>query len=169
MIAGVPARSIRDAVRAFTGLEHRFETVAVVEGVEYIDDSKSTTVDSTKRALESCDKPVILIAGGKDKHSDYRLVKDIVEKKVRRVVLIGEATSVIRRALVESALIDEAKDMDEAVALASKRAEGGWIVLLSPMCSSFDMYKNYKERGNKFKEAVKGLKHATEAKEGLKK
>ncbi|MBU0880999.1 MAG: UDP-N-acetylmuramoyl-L-alanine--D-glutamate ligase [Candidatus Omnitrophica bacterium] len=169
MIAGVTARSIRDTVRKFTTLEHRFETVAVIDGVEYIDDSKSTTVDSTKRALESCDKPVILIAGGKDKHSDYSVVKNIVEDKVRRVVLIGEASGVIKKALIESSLVDEAVDMDEAVGLAGKYAASGWIVLLSPMCSSFDMYRDYKERGNKFKEAVKRLSRKIKASEGLKK
>jgi UDP-N-acetylmuramoylalanine--D-glutamate ligase len=169
MIAGATERSIRDTVRKFTGLEHRFETVATIEGVEYIDDSKSTTVDSTKRALESCSKPVILIAGGKDKYSDYNLVKNTVEEKVRHVVLIGEASGAIKRVLVENALIHDARDMDEAVEISSTLAKDGWVVLLSPMCSSFDMYKNYKERGNKFKEAVKKLKRAHEAVEGLKK
>jgi UDP-N-acetylmuramoylalanine--D-glutamate ligase len=168
MIAGVAARSIRDTVRKFTGLAHRFETVDIVEGVEYIDDSKSTTVDSTKRALESCSKPVILIAGGKDKHSDYSAVKNVVEDKARHVVLIGEAAGAIKKALIERALIHEAGDMDEAVEMSSKLAKEGWVVLLSPMCSSFDMYKNYKERGNKFKEAVSKLKCALETEEGLK-
>lgn len=167
-IAGVTGRSIRDTVRKFTALEHRFETVDVIEGVEYIDDSKSTTVDSTKRALESCSKPVILIAGGKDKHSDYRIVKNVVEDKVRHVVLIGEASGAIKKALIESALIHEAREMDEAVELSSRLAKDGWIVLLSPMCSSFDMYKNYKERGSKFKEAVRKLKCALKTGEGLK-
>jgi UDP-N-acetylmuramoylalanine--D-glutamate ligase len=168
MIACVTERSIRDTVRKFTALGHRFETVAVVEGVEYIDDSKSTTVDSTKRALESCVKPVILIAGGKDKHSNYSAVKVIVEEKVRHVVLIGEASGVIKKALIESALIHEAVDMDGAVEMSSKLAKEGWVVLLSPMCSSFDMYKNYKERGEKFKEAVKKLQRRVASGEGLK-
>lgn len=169
MITLATARSIRDTVRKFTGLAHRFETVDVVEGVEYIDDSKSTTVDSTRRALESCQKPVILIAGGKDKHSDYSVVKNVVEDKARHVVLIGEATGAIKKALIESALIHEAGDMDEAVEMSSKLAGDGWVVLLSPMCSSFDMYKDYKERGNKFKEAVRKLKCAVKTEEGLKK
>lgn len=168
MIVGATGRSIRDTVRKFTGLEHRFETVDVVEGVEYIDDSKSTTVDSTKRALESCSKPVILIAGGKDKHSNYDVVKDMVEDKARHVVLIGEAAGAIKKALAGSALIHEAGNMDEAVEMSSKLAKDGWAVLLSPMCSSFDMYKNYKERGNRFREAVSKLKGALKAGEGLK-
>ncbi len=153
-IAGVTGRSIRDTVRKFTALEHRFETVDVVEGVEYIDDSKSTTVDSTKRALESCSKPVILIAGGKDKHSDYGIVKNVVEDKVRHVVLIGEASGAIKKALIESALIHDAREMDEAVELSSRLAKDGWIGLLSPMCSSFDMFANYAQRGDIFKNSV---------------
>ena len=163
MIAGVTERSIRDTIRNFTGLEHRFETVAVIEGVEYIDDSKGTTVDSTKRALESCDNPVVLIAGGKDKHSDYSIVKSVVEDKARHIVLIGEATGAIKRALGDVVQAHEAKDMLEAVEISSKLAKPGWVVLLSPMCSSFDMYKNYKERGDKFKEAVKRLKSRIES------
>ncbi len=169
MIIGVTARAIRDTVRTFTGLSHRFETVAVVDGVEYIDDSKSTTVDSTKRALESCEKPVILIAGGKDKHSNYNVASAIVEEKARHVILIGEATDAIKKSLIGSAPIYEAKDMDEAVLQSGKLAHNGWIVLLSPMCSSFDMYKSYKERGDKFKEAVKKLKSKQETAEGMKK
>ena len=169
MIAGVAERSIRDTVRDFTGLEHRFETVSVVEGIEYIDDSKGTTVDSTKRALESCTKPVVLIAGGKDKHSDYSIVRSTVEEKARHVVLIGEASGAIKRALGSIVPTHEANDMDEAVEISSRLAKDGWVVLLSPMCSSFDMYKDYKERGDKFKEAVKKLKNRLEASEGLKK
>ncbi|MBN2452815.1 MAG: UDP-N-acetylmuramoyl-L-alanine--D-glutamate ligase [Candidatus Omnitrophica bacterium] len=158
MIAGVAERPIRDAVRGFTGLRHRFETVATIEGVEYIDDSKGTTVDSTKRALESCEKPVVLIAGGKDKHSDYTVIKDVVEDKVRHLVLIGEAADEIKKALKDVVSVHEAKDMNEAVDLSGRFAKDGWIVLLSPMCSSFDMYKDYKERGDKFREAVDKLK-----------
>lgn len=163
MIVGVTERSIRDTIRDFTGLSHRFETVAVIDGVEYIDDSKGTTVDSTKRAIESCDKPVILIAGGKDKHSDYSVVKSVVEEKVRHLVLIGEAAGAIKKALIDVVQIHEAKDMAAAVETCAKLAEPGWTVLLSPMCSSFDMYKNYKERGDKFKEAVNKLKSLPEA------
>jgi len=110
-----------------------------------------------------------LIAGGKDKHSDYRVVKSTVENKVRHVVLIGEAAGAIRKALIENVLIHDAGNMDEAVEVSSKLAMDGWIVLLSPMCSSFDMYKNYKERGNKFKEAVKRLERRFASGEGLKK
>ncbi len=153
-LVGVNKNSIRDTVKSFRGLAHRVETVAVVNGVEYIDDSKGTTVDSTYRALEACDKPVILIAGGKDKHSDYSRVLDIVKKKVKALVLIGEAREAIKKALRGAVDMFEAKDMFDAVSIAHGTAEKDWIVLLSPMCSSFDMFKDYKERGEAFKKAV---------------
>ena len=157
-VAGISEASIRKTVSRFTGLAHRFETVDIIDGVEYIDDSKGTTVDSTYRALESCRKPVILVAGGKDKHSDYSVIKNIVKDKVKRVVLIGEAAGAIKIALEGSTEISEAKDMSEAVSIAHSFASGDSIVLLSPMCSSFDMFSSYKERGEVFKRAVKQLK-----------
>jgi UDP-N-acetylmuramoylalanine--D-glutamate ligase len=162
-IAGVKPRHIRDAVAGFTGLEHRFETVDTVDGVEYIDDSKGTTVDSTRRALESCAKPVVLIAGGKDKFSDYGAVKDAVKEKVRHLVLIGEAAGAIRKALGDQVPVTQAKTMREAVEAGRRIAKSGWAVLLSPMCSSFDMYKDYRERGEAFREAVKAVKAASSA------
>jgi UDP-N-acetylmuramoylalanine--D-glutamate ligase len=154
----VDETSIRKAASNFTCLAHRFETVAVTDGVEYIDDSKGTTVDSTYRALESCGKPVILIAGGKDKHSDYGVIKDMAKKKVKRMILIGEAAGAIKRALKNSVEISEAKDMYNAVSMARSFADGDSIVLLSPMCSSFDMFSSYKERGEVFRKAVRMLK-----------
>jgi UDP-N-acetylmuramoylalanine--D-glutamate ligase len=157
-LAGVDAGSIHAAICGFRGLAHRFEIVDSINGVDYIDDSKGTTVDSTCRALESCEKPVILIAGGKDKHSNYCAIKELVEKKVKKVILIGEAAPAIKRSLNGAADISEAKDMDQAVKMASSFAGKDYIVLLSPMCSSFDMYSSYKERGEVFKSAVKRLK-----------
>ncbi len=160
MIAGVRENAVREAVKSFSGLEHRFETVDKLEGVEYINDSKGTTVDSAKRALESCDRPVVLIAGGKDKHSDYSLIRDAVKSKAEHVVLIGEAAGAIRKALKDIVETHDAKDMAEAVEMSHALAKDGWIVLLSPMCSSFDMFKNYEERGGAFKEAVQKLKNS---------
>ena len=157
-LAGVDADSIKNTVSNFIGLAHRFETVDTIDGVEYIDDSKATTVDSTYRALESCRKPVILIAGGKDKHSDYGVIKDIVKEKVRRLILIGEARGAIKQALKDSVEITEAKDMYEAVSAARSFADKDSLVLLSPMCSSFDMFSSYKERGEVFRQAVARLK-----------
>ncbi|MDD5422109.1 MAG: UDP-N-acetylmuramoyl-L-alanine--D-glutamate ligase [Candidatus Omnitrophica bacterium] len=158
MLAGVPESSIKKTISGFKGLSHRFETVDTINGVEYVDDSKGTTVDSTYRALESCEKPVILIAGGKDKFSDYSFVKNIVKKKVSDIVLIGEAAGRIKAALKSAARTHEAGDMFTAVEKASELAKEGSMVLLSPMCSSFDMFSSYKERGEVFKKAVARLK-----------
>lgn len=165
LLCGVARDSIRATVARFTGLRHRFETVAVIDGVEYIDDSKGTTVDSTRRALESCTKPVVLIAGGKDKRSDYGAIRDLVAAKVRHLVLIGEARERIGSALAGAAETHTAATMADAVARARDLASGGAIVLLSPMCSSFDMFKDYKHRGDVFRDAVMALRQAS-GKEG---
>ncbi len=161
-LAGVVPDSIANTIAGFMGLEHRFETVDVIDGVEYVDDSKGTTVDSTYRALESCEKPVVLIAGGKDKFSDYAAIKDMVKKKVRCLVLIGEAKDAIKKALAGTVEMREAKDMPTAVEKSCDLAKDGWVVLLSPMCSSFDMFTSYKERGEVFKKAVKRLREKYE-------
>ena len=157
-LAGVKMPSMLCTIKDFKGLAHRFETVAVIDGVEYIDDSKGTTVDSTARAIDSCKSPVILIAGGKDKHSDYKTIKSKVKEKVRDLILIGEAGDAIARALKGDCAVHSAKDMDEAVRLARRLAKKGDSVLLSPMCSSFDMYRSYKHRGEVFRKAVDGIK-----------
>lgn len=156
---GIPGESIKNTIRDFGGLPHRIETIDVVDGVRYIDDSKGTTVDSTYRALEACDRPVVLIAGGKDKHSDYSYVKNMVRKKVKALILIGEASRAIKDALGGTVRTLDAKDMFDAVAKAKEIAEKGWAVMLSPMCSSFDMFKDYKERGEAFKKAVAAMKN----------
>ncbi len=161
-LVGVDKSSIRDTIRNFKGLPHRFETVGIINGVEYVDDSKGTTVDSTYRALESCEKPVILIAGGRDKNSDYNVIKDLVKRKVKNLVLIGEAKEKIKTALGGIIKTHEAKNMFEAVDIATRLAENGEVVLLSPMCSSFDMFKDYKERGEVFKKAVKMMQENPE-------
>jgi UDP-N-acetylmuramoylalanine--D-glutamate ligase len=153
-LAGADAQAIKSAVRSFKGLEHRFEPVDVIGDVEFVDDSKGTTVDSTMRALESSAKAVVLIAGGRDKRSDYTVIRDMVKKKVRHLVLIGEAKDRIASSLGGIVPISEAETMDEAVQISFRLASPGETVLLSPMCSSFDMFKDYKERGRAFKEAV---------------
>lgn len=161
ILCGVGKDSIRRTIANFKGLPHRFETVSVVEGVEYVDDSKGTTVDSTRRALESCTKPVILIAGGKDKNSDYGAIRDMVHEKVKSVVLIGEASGRIKEALGPGVKTAKAKDMLDAVRIAASISVSGDMVLLSPMCSSFDMFSSYKERGDVFKKAVLMIKNNT--------
>jgi UDP-N-acetylmuramoylalanine--D-glutamate ligase len=159
-IASIDAASIKKTVRSFRGLSHRFETIDIIDGVEYIDDSKGTTVDSTYRALESCARPVILIAGGKDKNSDYTVIRKLVKKKVRHLILIGEAKERIKDAIGTAAKTHEAATMQDAVKKARELASKDYMVLLSPMCSSFDMFRDYKERGDVFKKAVLSMKGA---------
>jgi len=157
-IAEIDYSSIGSAVAGFMGLPHRVETVDIINGVEYIDDSKGTTVDSTYRALESSSAPVILIAGGRDKNSNYSLMRELVRDKVRCIILIGEAKDKIKKALGDVVETREAKTMYEAVELARGLAVRGCAVLLSPMCSSFDMFRDYKQRGEAFRDAVKRVR-----------
>ena len=157
-IVGVKPESIENTVRNFKGLRHRFETIDTINGVEYVDDSKGTTVDSTRRALESCQRPVILIAGGKDKNSDYAAIRELVKDKVKHLVLIGEAANRITAALESVVRTHRAATMQDAVKKAGTLAREDYLVLLSPMCSSFDMFKDYKERGDVFKKCVMELK-----------
>lgn len=152
---------IAASARNFIGLRHRFELVAEIEGIPFIDDSKSTTVDSTVQALESfSENSVVLIAGGKDKGINYSSLLSQI-KKLRHLILIGEARKKIRRAVSGSNVpLEEAATMQEAVSISRKIARRGNTVLLSPMCSSFDMFRDYKERGEVFREAVFNEVHA---------
>ncbi len=161
-LAGAEPHLIREAVMSFKGLEHRFETVGFINGIEFVDDSKGTTVDSTRRALESSKKPVVLIAGGRDKKSDFTAIRDLVKTKVRYLVLIGEAKNKLAHSLRDTAPLIGVSTMDEAVEKSFYLAQRGDMVLLSPMCASFDMFKDYHERGKVFKEAVRGLKRSAQ-------
>ncbi|MCM8779615.1 MAG: Mur ligase family protein [Candidatus Omnitrophica bacterium] len=141
----------------FKGIEHRMEWVLELSGVEFINDSKATNVDSTAWALNSINKPVILIAGGKDKGIDYSLVSRLVRQKVKALILLGEAKDKIKSALGNIVPCVETVSMQQAVESAFKKAHPGECVLLSPMCASFDMFQNYEERGRIFKKAVLDL------------
>lgn len=156
-IFGATGDGMRKALSEFKGLAHRCEDVAIVNGVRFIDDSKATTVDACRAALASCDEKVILIAGGRDKGSDFGEIRELITKRAKAVVLIGEAEAKIREGLKGAVMIHHASDMDEAVSISQEIAESGDIVLLSPMCASFDMYKGYRERGEAFGEAVAKL------------
>lgn len=157
---GVPIETMADIIRRFEGLEHRLKHVATIKGVDFIDDSKATTVDATRAALRSVPGAVVLIAGGRNKGSDFRLADKEIKEKVKALILIGESKQQMRKELSDFANIKEADDMNEAVDTAARIAQEGENVLLSPMCASFDMYKNYKERGDAFKKAVAKLKEA---------
>ena len=154
---GVKPRAIVDAVKTFRGLEHRCEYVRKVEGVNFINDSKSTTVDSAIKALACCSGAVILIAGGRDKNSDFSVLRKHLKNKVKAVVLIGEAREKIRGSVGDIVKTKKADSLEEAVINARNMAKSGESVLLSPMCASFDMFDDYKHRGRVFKKIVKGL------------
>ena len=149
---------IREALQTFESLEHRMETVATIKNIEFINDSKATNVNSTWFALESMEKPVILILGGVDKGNDYSLLKGLVKEKVKAIVCMGTENRKIHEAFGDIVPLmvntDNAKD---AVQSAFHFASKGDVVLLSPACASFDLFKNYEDRGNQFKKAVKEL------------
>jgi len=141
----------------FKGVEHRQEFVTKINNISFINDSKATTVESAMYALNNIDSPIILIAGGKDKGLDYSVILDLARRKVKEVVLIGEARQKIREAFKGMLPIHEAGTLEDAVKLAFNRSKSGDCVLLSPMCSSFDMFSDYEERGRVFKKAVLDL------------
>lgn len=146
---------IRESLRSFEGVEHRLELVRTVDGVRYVNDSKATNINAVWYALDSFTMPVVLILGGRDKGNDYTKLSDQIREKVHTVVAIGEAQEAIKTQLKEVAPdIIEAGTMKEAVKLSRKRAKRGEVVLLSPACSSFDMFDNYEHRGNEFKQSV---------------
>ncbi len=149
---------IREALQTFESLEHRMETVITIKGVEFINDSKATNVNSTWYALESMEKPTILILGGVDKGNDYSTLKEMVTEKVKAIVCMGTDTRKIHEAFGSIVpLIVNTTSAEEAVQAAFHFASKGDVVLLSPACASFDLFKNYEDRGNQFKQAVKNL------------
>ncbi|WP_224068430.1 UDP-N-acetylmuramoyl-L-alanine--D-glutamate ligase [Arachidicoccus terrestris] len=165
MAAGITAsvldirkEKIRSAVQTFESLAHRMEFVATIRGVDFINDSKGTNLNSVWFALESMEKPTVLIMGGVDKGNDYSLIADLVGEKVKAIVCIGLDNQKIADAFKDIVSpIVQTSSMKEAVDAAYHLAEKGDTVLLSPGCSSFDLFKNYMDRGDQFKENVKNL------------
>jgi UDP-N-acetylmuramoylalanine--D-glutamate ligase len=143
-----------DGVRAFRGVEHRIEHVAEFQGIDFYNDSKSTNIDSLKVALESFDRPVVLIAGGEGKGSDYRVLRDLVRERVRKMVTIGLDAPKLEEAFGDLVTAERAEDMADAVERAARTAVSGDVVLLSPACASFDMFDNFEHRGRVYKECV---------------
>ncbi len=155
---GIRKEKIREAVKTFQSLEHRSEYVATVRGVDFVNDSKSTNVNSTWYALETLNTAIVLILGGVDKGNDYGLIEDLVKEKVKAIVCMGLDNKKIHAAFKNIvANIIDTKSAEEAVTAAFGLSVKGNTVLLSPACSSFDLFKNYEERGRKFKEAVRNL------------
>lgn len=165
MASGVAARIleirkdvIRDSLSDFESIEHRLEPVLTVYGVDYINDSKATNINSTWYALETIDKKIIWIVGGVDKGNDYSILKEIVQQKVKAIVCLGLDNAKIIEAFKDNIeTIVEAKNMNEAVGYSYQLAQKDEVVLLSPACASFDLFDNYEDRGRQFKEAVRSL------------
>ena len=155
--AGVSASAIQKVLEEFPGLEHRLEFVREKDGVRYYNDSKGTNVGAVVKSLASFSGPVILLAGGVDKGGDYGILRQEIRQKVRRLVLFGEAQEIIARALGDLTETVIVENLEAAVGDAFAHARAGEVVLLSPACSSFDMFRNYAERGQVFKSLVQAL------------
>jgi UDP-N-acetylmuramoylalanine--D-glutamate ligase len=156
-LLGAHPDKIQQAIKNFKGLHHRFESFYRINGVTYIDDSKATSVDACAAALKGCLGRVILIAGGRDKGSDYSAIEALIHEKVKAVIVIGEARNKISNAFSKITQVQQASSMEQAVMISKDNAVSGDIVLLSPMCASFDMFQNYSERGTAFRQAVFSL------------
>lgn len=157
-LLGIRKEKIREAVQTFQNLEHRMEYVSTIRGVEFINDSKATNVNSVWYALESMTKPTVLIMGGVDKGNDYSLITDLVKEKVKAIICLGADNRKIHEAFGKDiSPIVNTGSASEAVHAAFHFSEKGDVVLLSPACASFDLFTNYEDRGNQFKKAVKEL------------
>lgn len=165
MAAGIAGKTmdirkekIRESLTSFKSLEHRMEYVATVRGIDFINDSKATNVNSVWFALESMERPVVLIMGGVDKGNDYSAIRELVKEKVKAIICLGVDNRPIHEALSKDVdVLVNTDNMADAVKSAFQFADKGDVVLLSPACASFDLFKNYEERGKKFKEEVKAL------------
>ncbi len=165
MAAGIAARvlelrkdTVRESLSDFQNVEHRLEHVAMVNGIEFINDSKATNVNSAWYAMESMDKPVVWVAGGQDKGNDYAQLMELVRLKVKAIVCLGADNAELMKVFGGLGLpMVEARSAEQAVQSAYDLAEPGDVVLLSPACASFDLFENYEERGRRFKTAVRAL------------
>lgn len=148
------------AIGSFKNAAHRLEHVAMINGARYVNDSKATNVDSVKYALESFQKPIIWIAGGVDKGNDYGIIEEQVYEKVKAIICLGKDNSKLKKAFGEKVgLMFETEKIAEAVQISTELCEEGAVVLLSPACASFDLFKNYEDRGDQFKKEVKSLEN----------
>lgn len=162
-LAGVKLQAIHEGLKTFKNAPHRLESVATINGVEFVNDSKATNVDSVVYALGSFDKPLVWIAGGVDKGNDYNIIKEDVRKKARALICLGKENDKLKQAFGDVVpVIQETQSVTELVRMALKVAHKGDVVLLSPACASFDLFKNYEDRGDQFRKAVLDLKKETE-------
>lgn len=161
LLCGIEIEQIQNVLRTFEGVPHRQEFVDEIEGIKFINDSKATTPNATLSALLRFESPIILIAGGKTKESDFSHLAKEISRKVKKLILIGEGKQSIAKAVENVNYHDFvfAENLEEATNIAYSFAESGDVVLLSPACSSLDQFKNYEERGEVFKKIVRKLKH----------
>lgn len=162
-LAGGKLEHIREGLATFKNAPHRLELVATINGVEYVNDSKATNVDAVLYGLGSYEGPLIWIAGGIDKGNDYSMIEDLVRKKVRVLICLGKENDKLKKAF--GAIVSEiyeTQSVTELVQLALQVSRAGEVVLLSPACASFDLFKNYEDRGNQFRAAVFDLKNELE-------
>ncbi|MDL5048787.1 UDP-N-acetylmuramoyl-L-alanine--D-glutamate ligase [Oscillatoria amoena NRMC-F 0135] len=162
-LAGAKIKLIKEGLKTFKNAPHRLELIATINGVDFINDSKATNVDSVVYALGSFTKPLIWIAGGIDKGNDYSLIRDEVQQKVKTLICLGKENEKLKAffsGIVKS--IYETQSISTLVRLALQEAEPGAVVLLSPACASFDLFKNYEDRGDQFRKAVLELKKEVE-------
>jgi UDP-N-acetylmuramoylalanine--D-glutamate ligase len=157
-LQNIPARVIGQKIASFGGIEHRLELVREINRIAFYNDSKATTVDSLSFALQSFPGNIILIAGGKDKGGDFNEVNQLLKERVKVTILIGQASERMSEAWTKVIPVLKARTLLEAVEVAYQQAHPGDIVLLSPACSSFDMFRDYEDRGEQFKKIVAGLK-----------
>ena len=163
-LLGCSSSDIKQGLRRFSPLAHRMSLLTEIGGVKYYDDSKATNVGAVHSALSALASPIILIAGGRDKGGEYSMLNDLVQQKVKKLLLIGEAKEKMARVLAPFTNVEVLDSLEEAVSRAADIADPGDIVLLSPACASFDMFENYAERGNYFKKSVFEIKAASEIK-----
>ncbi|HEX3376718.1 MAG TPA: UDP-N-acetylmuramoyl-L-alanine--D-glutamate ligase [Candidatus Acidoferrales bacterium] len=156
-LAGVEPAAIAEGVRTFAGVEHRIEYVATIGGVEYFNDSKATNVDATLKALDAFPGNVLVILGGKDKGSDYKILRKTLRSRARMALLIGSAAEKIEADLAGAIPVENVQTLERAVETASRSAMAGDVVLLAPACASFDQFENYEHRGRVFKHLVREL------------
>jgi len=161
-ILGLTLRQIKESIKGFKGLEHRLEKVLTIKGVDFYNDSKATNVDATLKSIQSFDRKIILILGGRDKGGDFHKLEKAIREKVKKIILIGEAKEKIARALNNTGPSDRVSSLREAVRAGYSEANPGEVILLAPACTSFDMFRNFEERGKVFKQEVFALERSLE-------
>lgn len=156
-ILNISRNVFSDVISNFKGVEHRMELVRTLDGIDYINDSKATTAEAGRWALTQMKRPVMMICGGRDKNIDFTVLSELVRQKVKKMFVIGEAKEKIKKSFRDLIQIEECNELEDAVKSAKEQAERGDCVLLSPMCTSFDMFKDYEDRGRIYKSIVNKL------------